>query len=99
MNLLFGDCMNEVIPIAERLAAAKVLVVDDEPYMRKVVRAMLMASGVRNVIEASDGPTGLEMIRSNMPDVVILDWEMPGDRKSTRLNSSHVALSRMPSSA
>ena len=78
MNMLFGDCMNEVIPIAERLAAAKVLVVDDEPYMRKVVRAMLMASGVRNVIEASDGPTGLEMIRSNMPDVVILDWEMPG---------------------
>ena len=64
--------------IAARLAAAKVLVVDDEPYMRKVVRALLMSIGVRTIYEAPDGPTGLESIRNLAPDVVILDWQMPG---------------------
>jgi CheY-like chemotaxis protein len=61
-----------------RLTSARVLLVDDEPYMRKVVRTMLLGLGVRSVIEAEDGPTGLAMIRSHAPDVVILDWEMPG---------------------
>jgi len=61
-----------------RLAITKVLVVDDEPYMRKVVRALLMSIGVRNIYEAADGPSGLEAIRTHAPDVVILDWQMPG---------------------
>jgi two-component system, chemotaxis family, chemotaxis protein CheY len=63
--------------LADRLAAAKVVVVDDEHYMRKVVRTMLMSIGVHNVHEASDGPAGLELIRTVAPDVVILDWQMP----------------------
>lgn len=60
------------------LTTTKVLVVDDEPYMRKVVRALLMSLGVRNIVEAADGPSGLEAIRTHAPDVVILDWQMPG---------------------
>jgi two-component system chemotaxis response regulator CheY len=64
--------------LAERFAKAKILVVDDEHYMRKVVRTMLMSIGVREVYEAPDGPAGLELIRAHVPDVVILDWEMPG---------------------
>ncbi len=61
-----------------RFATAKVLIVDDEHYMRKVVRTLLMSIGVRNIFEAADGPAGLEAIRNTMPDIVILDWEMPG---------------------
>ena len=64
--------------LAQRFHAIKVLVVDDEHYMRKVVRTLLMSSGVRTIYEAADGPAGLELIRSMAPDVVILDWEMPG---------------------
>jgi two-component system, chemotaxis family, chemotaxis protein CheY len=64
--------------LAERFAAAKVVVVDDEHYMRKVVRTMLMSIGVRHVHEAPDGPAGLDVIRAVAPDVVILDWQMPG---------------------
>ena len=60
------------------IASARVLLVDDEYYMRKVVRTMLLGMGVRSVHEAEDGHTGLAMIRSQAPDVVILDWEMPG---------------------
>lgn len=64
--------------LAAVFGAAKVLLVDDELYMRKVVRTMLTGIGVRNIYEAPDGPSGLEQIRNVAPDVVILDWEMPG---------------------
>ena len=66
--------------LAERFAAAKVVVVDDEHYMRKVVRTMLLSIGVHNtkIYDAPDGQTGLELIRRVAPDVVILDWQMPG---------------------
>ena len=64
--------------MAARFAATKVLVVDDEHYMRKVVRTLLMSIGVRTIYEAADGVAGLEAIRTMAPDVVILDWQMPG---------------------
>ena len=70
--------MAVTLDIATRIAATKVLVVDDEHYMRKVVRALLMSIGIRTVYEASDGPAGLEMLRLNQPDIVIVDWQMPG---------------------
>lgn len=55
----------------------KVLIVDDEITMRKVTRSLLQAIGVRTIHEAGDGTSGLELIRTLAPDVVILDWEMP----------------------
>jgi CheY-like chemotaxis protein len=64
--------------LSERLATLKVVVVDDEPSMRKVARALLLSIGVRDIHEAADGPAGLEAIRSVAPDIVIVDWEMPG---------------------
>jgi CheY-like chemotaxis protein len=54
-----------------------VLVVDDNPYMRKIVRNLLLNVGVREVFEAGDGIVGLDAIRTLAPDVVVLDWEMP----------------------
>ena len=61
-----------------RIAHTNVLVVDDDPYMRKVVRTMLLTIGVRSIDEAPDGLSGLDAIRSIAPHVVILDCEMPG---------------------
>ena len=60
-----------------RIEALKVLVVDDDHYMRKVVRTMLNAIGVKTVYEAPDGASGLETIRRENPDLVIVDWERP----------------------
>ena len=54
-----------------------VLVVEDNPFMRTVVRNLLNNIGVRKVFDAGDGIAGLEMIRNGAPDMVILDWEMP----------------------
>ena len=64
--------------MAARFAATKVLVVDDEYYMRKVVRTLLMSIGIGTVHEADNGIDGLEQIRRNEPDIVIVDWQMPG---------------------
>jgi two-component system chemotaxis response regulator CheY len=78
MFILRNRIMVASADIAARLAATKVLVIDDEHYMRKVVRALLMSIGIRTIFEAADGPAGLEMVRLNQPDVVIVDWQMPG---------------------
>jgi two-component system, chemotaxis family, chemotaxis protein CheY len=54
-----------------------VLVVDDNQYMRKLVRTLLVNCGVKDIYEATDGIAALDSIRTVAPDVVILDWEMP----------------------
>jgi len=55
----------------------KVLVVDDEPPIRLLCRVNLEAEGME-VLEAADGPTGLEEARREKPDVILLDVMMPG---------------------
>jgi two-component system, chemotaxis family, chemotaxis protein CheY len=55
----------------------RVLVVDDNAFMRTVVRGLLHNIGVKKIYEAGDGIAALEIIRESSPDVVVLDWEMP----------------------
>jgi two-component system chemotaxis response regulator CheY len=54
-----------------------VVVVDDNQYMRKMVRNLLVNCGIKEIYEAADGIAALDTIRTVGPDVVILDWEMP----------------------
>ncbi len=54
-----------------------VLVVDDNQYMRKMIRNLLVNCGVKDIYEAADGIAALDVIRTVAPDVVVLDWEMP----------------------
>jgi len=55
----------------------KVLVIDDEAPIRLLCRVNLEAEGMA-VIEAADGPAGLDKARVERPDVVLLDVMMPG---------------------
>lgn len=59
------------------LSSLRVLVVDDSIFMRRVLRSMLQGLGVRQIVEAEDGATGLEMLEAHAPDIVLLDWLMP----------------------
>jgi len=59
------------------IQSRSVLVVDDNQFMRKIVRNLLMNIGVREVYEAADGIAGLDAIRTLGPDIVVLDWELP----------------------
>jgi DNA-binding response OmpR family regulator len=57
--------------------ATRVLVIDDEAPIRLLCRVNLEAEGME-VLEAADGPSGLEKARAETPDVVLLDVMMPG---------------------
>lgn len=63
--------------IEKLVQTVEVLIVDDNQYMRKVVRNILVSLGVKSIHEAGDGIAGLEAIRMFAPDIVVLDWEMP----------------------
>ncbi len=58
------------------MTAATILVVDDEPQIRRVMRTTLTAQGYA-IVEARDGQEALEKMRSERPDLVILDVNMP----------------------
>ena len=53
------------------------LVCDDNPHMRRILRTLLHSFGAREVYEAEDGATALEMYSHYVPDIVITDWSMP----------------------
>ena len=55
----------------------KIMVVDDEPYIARVIKFKLEQEGYA-VISANDGITGLERIRQERPELVLLDVMMPG---------------------
>jgi len=59
------------------IQALCVVVVDDNQYMRKMVRNLLVNCGIKEIYEAADGIAALDTIRTVGPDVVLLDWEMP----------------------
>ena len=59
------------------VSGAKVLVVDDEPTVREVVVGYLRRDG-HTVSEAADGPTALDLLESDPPDLVVLDMMLPG---------------------
>ena len=54
-----------------------ILVVDDEPILRTIVREILHEEGYA-VIEASDGRGMLEIMARERPDLVLMDVMMPG---------------------
>lgn len=54
-----------------------ILVVDDEPQIRRVLRATLSSNGYE-VLEAKDGPEAIDMVLRERPDLILLDVNMPG---------------------
>lgn len=59
------------------LADRLVLVVDDEPRIARFVELHFEAKGAR-VVLATDGASALEIVRRQLPDLVLLDVQMPG---------------------
>ena len=55
----------------------RVLVIDDNQHMRRILRTLLHSFGTREVYEAEDGASGLEAFTHQLPDIVITDWVMP----------------------
>jgi CheY-like chemotaxis protein len=56
----------------------KILVIDDEPDIRKIARLSLSRVGGMEVVEASSGPDGVRLAEAERPDAILLDVMMPG---------------------
>jgi threonine synthase len=56
----------------------RVVIVDDTPEARRLIRRILQSQGNYTISEASNGKEGLELIQRELPDLVILDLMMPG---------------------
>jgi CheY-like chemotaxis protein len=61
-----------------RFDRLRVLVVDDNVHMRRLVITILQAFGVQQIHEAGSGESAWETVRELNPDIIILDWVMEG---------------------
>jgi two-component system, OmpR family, KDP operon response regulator KdpE len=59
------------------MASARIMIVDDDPQIRRVLRTALVAQGYE-VVDARNGDEALEKVRDERVDLMILDMNMPG---------------------
>lgn len=64
-------------PVAEQLTGRKVLVIDDDPLVRRALARQLAQLGATGVPAAGGGLEGLEQARLSAPDAVLLDLDLP----------------------
>ncbi|MBN1869174.1 MAG: response regulator [Candidatus Omnitrophica bacterium] len=69
----YKSCVQE----REARSRKNIMIVDDEPELRNVLRKILQANGYSNFTEAGDGKEALEKIKTAVPDLLILDLKMP----------------------
>lgn len=79
-------------------SSMKILVVDDFPTIRRIVRNLLKELGFTNVDEAEDGAMGLAKLKAGSYDFVISDWNMPNMDGLQMLQAirADAALSHLP---
>ena len=79
-----ADCVVRQNHLPERLASSvdrikssKIMIVDDEPLLVRVVRQFLKSEGYSDFISVTDSRQAIQMINDEQPDVVLLDIMMP----------------------
>jgi threonine synthase len=68
-----------IVAAIERLdtRVRSIVIIDDTPEAARLIRRIIQARGDYQIYEANDGRSGLELIREQLPDVVVLDLMMP----------------------
>jgi PleD family two-component response regulator len=61
----------------QKLPDLVVLVADESTHMRRIVREILLRAGIKRILEATDGADAIAQYTTLLPDVVILEWELP----------------------
>jgi PleD family two-component response regulator len=72
-NGILQEAGNKIV--SDVLQRKKVLVIDDDPFTLELLRKMLRS--ICNVVTATNGADGLEIIETSDIDLVLLDWMMP----------------------
>ena len=75
----------------------RILVVEDQEDNRRIMRDLLSASGYQ-LVEANDGDQGLALAASEVPDLILMDIQLPGldGYEVTRRIKANAALSHIP---
>jgi len=68
------------------MKSGRILVVDDEPQIRRVLRATLGTEGY-DILESHSGEEALSLVLAEPPDLVLLDLNMPGIDGRTTLKA------------
>lgn len=77
--MLVDSCCEEFMSkIEDFLKKKKILIVDDESFMRTILNSVLKHIGFSGISEARDGKSALSMLKANKFDICLCDWEMPG---------------------
>jgi two-component system chemotaxis response regulator CheY len=61
----------------ELIQGLGILIVDHNLHMRRLTRMMLTTLGAKSVYEAADGLAALEIVRTNNPDIMVLERNVP----------------------
>jgi DNA-binding NtrC family response regulator len=74
-----------------------ILIVDDEANLRKTMAEILRARGY-SILEADDGSSAIELLRTTIPDLIFSDWKMPkiGGEEFLQHLHSHPHLTSVP---
>jgi two-component system phosphate regulon response regulator PhoB len=56
---------------------AKILIAEDDPTVRALIQ-MTLDSGVTEILEVEDGKAALTVANEQLPELIFLDWSMPG---------------------
>ena len=75
----------------------KILYVEDNEYNRKIVRQLLKRSACR-LIEAADGETGVALAQQELPDLILMDVQLPrmSGLDATKLLTTEEATRHIP---
>lgn len=60
-----------------QLPNVPVLLADESAFVRRTVRAMLIQSGIRQVVESADGGDLLIKLGQFRPELIVMDWDLP----------------------
>lgn len=78
--------------------AARILCVEDNPQNMRLVRKILLNAGYE-VLEAVDGLSGVAIASSELPDLILMDINLPdidGLEATSRLKAAEASVSRIP---
>jgi two-component system, chemotaxis family, chemotaxis protein CheY len=64
-------------PVEALTGSIRVLIAEDNQYLRKLIRNLLVNVGIKKIDEVTDGLAGFEAIKTLEPDIVLIDWELP----------------------
>jgi two-component system chemotaxis response regulator CheY len=54
-----------------------IILIEDFPFMRRIIRDCLLELGFVNILEADDGSTGLDIINRGKTELIISDYDLP----------------------